>query len=81
MLNLQNGRVGNPAADPETSVSYAFLSQVVIVNICFETTPWEGKSKSLFQQPERGGEEGEGGSDEESQIDAQDGRPGGEQRL
>ena len=38
MLNLQNGRVGNPTADPETSVSYAFLSQVAIVNICFETT-------------------------------------------
>ena len=32
-MNLQNGRVGDPAADPETSLSYAFLSQVVIVNV------------------------------------------------
>ena len=35
----------------------------------------------MFQQPERGGEEGESGSDEESEIDAQDGRPGGEEQL
>ena len=35
----------------------------------------------MSQQPERGGEEGEGGSDEESEVDAQDGRPRGETEL
>ena len=28
---MQNGRVGHPAANPETSLTYAFLSQVLLL--------------------------------------------------
>ena len=37
----------------------------------------EGNQKNFFQQPERGGQEREGGADEEGEVDAKDGRSGG----
>ena len=77
--SLQDGCPGHPTADPEASLAYAFLPQVVQKRTHKENEKKKERLRkpNCLQQPKRRGEKGAGGTDEEGKVDAQDGRSRG----